>query len=99
MPQLIGEEEIDAMDLGDESDDKPMSTEMLEDIRDDSKSKSSLNSTEAHHKTRDRIKRIQTECKGALLSTQNMGKVLHKVFKAVVNEISQVFPILGESGS
>ena len=28
-----------------------------------------------------------------------MGKGLHKVFKAVVNEISQVLPILGESGS
>ena len=30
---------------------------------------------------------------------QNIGKVLHKVFKAVVNDISQVLPILGESGS
>ena len=28
-----------------------------------------------------------------------MGKVLHKLFKAVVNEILQVLPILGESGS
>ena len=28
-----------------------------------------------------------------------MGKSLHKVFKAVVNEILQVSPILGESGS
>ena len=28
-----------------------------------------------------------------------MGKGLHKVFKAVINEISQVLPILGESGS
>ena len=28
-----------------------------------------------------------------------MGKVLHKVFKAVVNEISQALSILGESGS
>ena len=28
-----------------------------------------------------------------------MSKVLHKVFKAVVNEILQVLPILGESGS
>ena len=28
-----------------------------------------------------------------------MGKGLHKVFKAVVNEISQELPILGESGS
>ena len=28
-----------------------------------------------------------------------MGKGLHKVFKATVNEISQVLPIFGESGS
>ena len=28
-----------------------------------------------------------------------MGKGLHKVFKAVVNEISQVLQILGASGS
>ena len=28
-----------------------------------------------------------------------MGKCLHKVFKAVVYEISQVLPILGESSS
>ena len=28
-----------------------------------------------------------------------MGKGLHKVFKAVVNELSQALPILGESGS
>ena len=28
-----------------------------------------------------------------------MGKVLHKVFEAVVHEIFQVLPILGESGS
>ena len=34
-----------------------------------------------------------------LLSTQNMGKGLQKVSKAVVNQISQVLPILGESGS
>ena len=45
------------------------------------------------------MKRRQTECKGALLYTQNMGKGLHKVFKAVVNDISQVLPILGESVS
>ena len=34
-----------------------------------------------------------------LLSTQNLGKGLHKVFKAVENEILQALPILGESGS
>ena len=30
---------------------------------------------------------------------QNMDKGLHKLFKAVVNKISQVLPILGKSGS
>ena len=35
----------------------------------------------------------------ALLSTQNMGKGLHKLSKAVFNEISQVLPISDESGS
>ena len=34
MPPLLSEEEMDAMDFGDESDDDPMSTEMLENIRD-----------------------------------------------------------------
>ena len=28
-----------------------------------------------------------------------MGKGLHKVFKAVANDISQILPIFGESGS
>ena len=28
-----------------------------------------------------------------------MGKCLHKLFKDVVNKISQALPILGESGS
>ena len=30
---------------------------------------------------------------------RNIGKGLYKVFKAVVNEISQVLPLLGESDS
>ena len=30
---------------------------------------------------------------------KNMDKGLHKVFKAVVNEISQDLPIFGKSGS
>ena len=34
-----------------------------------------------------------------LLSTQSMGKGVQKIFQAVVNEILQVLPILGESGS
>ena len=38
MPPLISEEEMDVMDSGDESEDKPMSTEILEDIHDSNKS-------------------------------------------------------------
>ena len=43
MPPLISEEEMDAMDSGDESDDEPMSTDILEDIRDGSQSHPSIN--------------------------------------------------------
>ena len=45
------------------------------------------------------MKQSRAEWKGELLSTRNMGKGLHKDFKAVVNEIFQVLPILGEYGS
>ena len=99
MPPLISKEEIDATDSGDESDDGPLSTEMLEDIRDGSKSHPIVNRKDTYYTIYDFIKQIQTECKGALLSTRNMGKGLHKVFKAVVNDISKDLAILGESGS
>ena len=42
MPPLISEEEMDAMSSDDDSDDEPMSTEMLEDIRDSSQSHTSV---------------------------------------------------------
>ena len=85
------------MDSGNESDDEPMSMEMLEDVRDSSQSHPSINRIEARYKIRDCIKRVQAKLKGALLSTRNLVKLLHKVFKAVVNNISQSLPILGES--
>ena len=47
----------------------------------------------------DRIKQKQSEWKGALKYTQNMGKGLNKVYKTVVKQISQEMPPLGESGS
>ena len=90
---------MEAMDSGNESEDETMSTEMLWYIRKNSKSHKSINRRDARYNICDRIKLRQPEWKGALLSTQNMGKCLHKVFKAVVYEISQVLPILGESGS
>ena len=58
---------------------------MLEDNCDGSQSHTSVNRIEAHYKIRDRMKQGQAEWKGALLYTQNMGKGLHKVFKAVIN--------------
>ena len=87
MPPLIIEEEMDTMSLGNDSDAEPMSAEMLEDICDSSQSHPRVNMRQAHYKIRDRNKLIQVEWNGALLSTQNMDKGLHKVFKAVVNEI------------
>ena len=44
------------MDSGDESDHEPISTEMLEYIRDRSQSHLSVNRREAHYKIRDRIR-------------------------------------------
>ena len=44
------------------------------------------------------MKQRQSEWKGALKATKNMGKGLHKVFKTAVKEISQYLPPLGESG-
>ena len=46
-----------------------MFTEMLEDICGGIQSRPSVNRREAHYKIRDRIKRIQSEQKGALFST------------------------------
>ena len=50
------EEEMNVMDSGDESEDEPMSREMLEDICDGSQSHPSFNRIEARYKIRDRIK-------------------------------------------
>ena len=47
MPPLISRAETDAMDYFDESDDEPMSTEILEDILDGSKSHPSVNRRDA----------------------------------------------------
>ena len=81
MPPLIIEEVLDVMDSGGEYEDEPRSTEMLEDICDSSKSHLIVNRREACYKIHYRTKRRQEECIGVLLSTRNMGKGLHKVFK------------------
>ena len=61
-----------------------MFTEVLEDIRGGSQSHPNINRRESRYKIRDNIKQRQSEWKIALKATQNLGKVLHKVFKTVV---------------
>ena len=61
IPPLLSEEEMYAVDSGDESDDEPMSTEMLEDIRDGSQYHPNVNMREALYKIWDHIKQIQLE--------------------------------------
>ena len=61
--QLCHQEEMNVMDLGDEYNDEPISTEMLEDIRDGSKSHLRVNRKNARYKICDCIKRSQAEWK------------------------------------
>ena len=69
---------MDVMDSSDESEDERISVDMLEDLFDGIKSHTSVNIIKACYKIRDCIKQRHLEWKGALSSTQNMGKVLHK---------------------
>ena len=61
--------EKNAIDSGDESDDEPMSTNMLEDICDGSESHPNINKREARYKIRDLIKQRQLKWKGTLKAT------------------------------
>ena len=87
MPPIPREEYMDAMDSSDESDRDLISTDILEDICDGSQSHPNVNKRGARCKIRDRIRQRQPEWKGALQSTRNMGKYLHKVFKTFVKDI------------
>ena len=50
MPPLTNKEEMDVMDSGDESEDKPMSTDMLENICDGIQSHPSVNKRKSRYK-------------------------------------------------
>ena len=91
MPQLLRKEERDEIDYGNESDNERIYMEMLEEIRDSSKSHPNVNSIEACYKICNRIKQRQLERKGASKSTQNMGKYLHKVFKTVAKIFRKIY--------
>ena len=93
----MSEQDMDAMNSGDDSDHDDISTEMLEYIRDGSQTHLNVNKREAHYKICDRVRKKELQWKGALKATQSMGKCLHKVFSTIVKEISQELADLGES--
>ena len=99
LPPLISEAKTYEISSGDEYDAEPIPMDMLEDICDGSQYHQRIIRREARYKIRDPIKQRQVEWKGALLSTQKMGKGSQKVFKGVVNELSELLTIMGESGS
>ena len=72
---------------------------MSEDIRGGSQSHLDVNRRDTSYQILDCIKQRQLEWKGAIKSTQKMGKGSHKVFKTIVNEILQYLPPLGETDS
>ena len=80
---MSNEEKIDSKSSGDESDDELMPTDMLEYIRNGSQSHTSINRREEIYKIRGPIKQGQEEW--------NMGKGLHKLFKAAVDDILQLY--------
>ena len=95
----MNEQDMDAINYGDESDHDLISTEMLEDIRDRSQTHPNVNRRETRYKIRDSIRQRKSEWKGALKSMQRLGKGLHKVFSTFVKEILQELTPLGEYGS
>ena len=79
---------IDESSTYDESDEVYISTKSIEDIRDISQIHPDVNTRDAKLKIRDHIFQTQSEWKIAEISVKSMGKCLHKLFKAVVNELN-----------
>ena len=96
---MMNEQDMENIDEKEKSDHNLISFETSEEIHDGSQTHLKVNKREARCKIRDRIKQRQSEWKGALKATRNMGKGLHKLFSAIVSEISQELNNLGESCS
>ena len=60
---MMVEQDMDAINYGDESDHDLISTEMLEDIRDGIQTHPNVNRRKARYKIRDCIRQRQSECK------------------------------------
>ena len=86
---MMSKQDTDAIRYGDESDHDLISMEIIEDIRDGSQTHPKVIRKEARYKIRNRVRQRQSEWKGALKATRNMGKGFHKVFSTVLKEILQ----------
>ena len=65
----MNEQDMDAINSGDESDHDIISTEMLEDIYDGSQTHPNVNRIEARYKIRDRVRQNESQWKEALKDT------------------------------
>ena len=82
------------MPTDDDSDDGSVSTNALKYIWDGIQIHPKIKAIDTRSKICDYIKRMQSKWKNAELSEKNMGKVLHKVFMSVVNELNNSMPTL-----
>ena len=87
---MMNEQDMENLDSNEKSDDDHISTETLHDIRDGSQTHPNVDKRETRHKICDRINQSQSEWKGPLKATRNMGKGLQKVFSTIVSEILQL---------
>ena len=81
---MTNEQYMENLDSNDQSDHDLISTEMLEDIRDDSQTHPNVNKREACYEILERIRQKQSECKGEFKRYAQHGKGLNKVFSMIV---------------
>ena len=96
---MMNEQDMENLDENEKSNHDIISTETLEEICDRNQTYPTVNKREARCKINDRIKQTQSEWKGALKATRNMGKGLHKLFSTIVSEITQELTNFGDSVS
>ena len=84
---MTNKQDMQNIDSNERSNHDLISTEMLEDICDGSQTHPTVNKREAGYEIRDPIRRKESQWKGALKATHNMGKGLHKVLSTIVKDI------------
>ena len=78
---MMSEQDMDAMNSGDESYHDVISTEILEYICDVIYTHTNVNRREERYKIHDRIRQRQSERKGELKAARSMGKVYTRYFQ------------------